>query len=121
MPAVSDRIAIRGIRAFGRHGALPGERDHLQPFDVGVELELDLGAARASDALAETVDYAAVHTRVVRIVVERSYQLLERLGDEILRDLMSDERIASATVTIAKPGILAGATPEVRLTSRRAR
>ena len=118
---MTDRIAIRGIRAFGRHGALPGERDHLQPFDVEVELEVDLSASRTSDALDDTVNYAAVHTRVVRIVVERSYQLLERLGDEILRDLMRDERIACATVSIAKPGILGGATPEIHLSSRRAR
>ena len=117
---MSDIIAVRGIRASGKHGALPGEREREQPFDVDVELECDLTAARASDALADTVDYAAVHARVVAIVRERSFALLERLGEEIARALLDDRRVASVRVTIAKPALLAGATPSVTVAARRA-
>ena len=116
---MSDTIALRGIRAYGKHGALPGERDREQPFDVDLELEIDLSAARASDALKDTVDYAGAYERVVTIVRERSYALLERLGDEIANDLLRDARIASARVTIGKPGLLDGATPSVTVTARR--
>ena len=114
-----DVIQIRDIRAFGRHGALPGEREHVQPFDLDVELEVDVAAARSSDDLKQTLDYAALHARIVRLVGERSFHLLEKLGDEILADLMRDERILGASVTIAKPKLLDGATPAVRLQSRR--
>jgi len=114
-----DSISIRGIRAHGRHGALPGERDRPQPFDIDIDIELDLTAARKSDALEDTLDYAALHARVVHIVSERSFRLLERLADEILNDVMTDRRIARADVTIAKPGILDGATPSVRVTAVR--
>jgi dihydroneopterin aldolase len=115
-----DFIEIRGIRAFGKHGALPGERDHLQPFDLDLVLEVDLAAARASDDLDRTVDYGAVHARIVRLVAERSFMLLERLGDAILADLMRDERILGAEITLAKPHLLDGATPAVRVHARRA-
>jgi dihydroneopterin aldolase len=81
-PEVS-RIAVRGVRAYGRHGADPGERDHPQPFDVDVTLELDLTKARRSDALVDTIDYAALHASIVRVVDATSFTLLERLGDEI--------------------------------------
>ncbi len=114
-----DSIALRAIRAYGRHGANPGERDHVQPFEIEIEIEIDLGAARASDALGDTVDYAALHATVVRLVCERSYALLERLGDDILRELMRDERVRAARLTIGKPGLLAGATPSVTLRERR--
>jgi len=113
-------IAIRGIRAYGRHGALRGERDFSQPFELEVELAVDAAAARASDSLSDAVDYAAVHARVVGIVAHTSFRLLERLGDEVLADLMRDERILGASVTIAKPNLLGGATPSVRLSARRA-
>jgi dihydroneopterin aldolase len=116
---VPDFIEIRGIRAFGRHGALPGERDHPQPFDLELVIEIDLTQARASDDLAQTVDYSAVHARIVRIVTERSFQLLERLGDAILEDVMRDARIVAAEIRIAKPDLMDGATPAVRLSSRR--
>jgi dihydroneopterin aldolase len=115
----ADRIALRGIRAYGRHGALTGERERTQPFELELELELDLATPRASDELADTVDYAALHARVVAIVEEHSYALLERLGDEILRAMLADGRVRSASVTIGKPALLAGATPSVTLHASR--
>jgi dihydroneopterin aldolase len=114
-----DRIALRGIRAWGRHGANPGEQDVAQPLDVDVEFELDLSAARASDALADTVSYAAVHAGIVRVVAQERFALLERLGDAILVTLMADPRIVRARVSIAKPGLLDGATPVVTLCRER--
>jgi dihydroneopterin aldolase len=109
----SDRIEIAGIRAFGRHGANAGEKDVPQPFDIDVTLELDLGPARRSDALSDTLDYATLHATVVRIVRERSYDLLERLGADLLEALLADARVRRASVRIAKPHLLAGATPAV--------
>ena len=118
---MSDGISLRGIRAYGKHGANPRERDFAQPFDVDVELDVDLSAARASDALADTIDYAALHAHVVRLVETQSFALLERLGETIVRAIMSDERIGAVRLTLAKPGLLAGATPAVTLReSRRA-
>jgi dihydroneopterin aldolase len=110
-----DRIEIRGIRAWGRHGANAGEQDVPQPLDIDLTFELDLAAARASDALSDTVSYADVHARVVRTVARERCTLLERLGELILDGVMSDARIARAHVSIAKPRLLAGATPVVTL------
>jgi dihydroneopterin aldolase len=110
-----DRIEVRGIRAWGRHGANSGEQDVAQPFDIDVTFELDLTAARASDELSDTVSYADVHANVVRIVARERFALLERLGDAILAALMEDARIARASISIAKPRLLSGATPVVTL------
>ena len=114
-----DRIEVRGVRAYGRHGANPGERDHPQAFDLNLSLDVDLGAARASDRLEDTLDYAALHAAIVGLVRDRSYRLLERLGDEILSELLRDPRVRGAEVSIAKPGLLGGATPVVTLRAAR--
>ncbi len=116
---MTDLIAVRGIRAYGKHGALPGERNHSQAFDIDVELELDLSRSRASDELADTLDYAAVHARTVALVRERSYALLERLADELVVDLLRDGRVNAATVSVAKPNLLDGATPSVTVRGAR--
>ncbi len=110
---MSDLIEVRGLRAFGRHGANPGEQDVPQPFDLDLWLDVDLARARASDALADTVDYDALAREVRRIVQTQSFALLERLGDEIVRAVARDERVSAVRVRIAKPAILAGATPAV--------
>lgn len=110
-----DVIRIDGIRAFGRHGADPGERDAPQPFDVTVVIECDLGPAALSDDLKDTVDYAALRQTVTSIVESTSFRLIERLAGEIAHAVLEDARIAHAEIAIAKPGILQGATPSVML------
>jgi 7,8-dihydroneopterin aldolase/epimerase/oxygenase len=110
-----DRIALRAVRAYGRHGYNTGERNHPQPLDVDVTLEIDLRAAQASDEIAQTVDYAALRERLIEVVARTSYALLERLAGDLLDELFVDQRVARAEVTLSKPGILDGATPSVTL------
>lgn len=116
-----DRITIGGIRAYGKHGANPGERERAQPFDVALTLELDLERPRHSDELGDTLDYARLHERVRAIVAGTSYALIERLAGEIVDALLADTRVRRAEVTIAKPAILDGATPSVTLVRERVR
>jgi len=110
-----DVIRIDGIRAFGRHGADPGERDAAQPFDVTVVIETDLNPAAASDELKDTIDYSVLRHAVARIIESTSFRLIERLAAEIARAVLEDRRIAYAKVTIAQPAVLQGATPSVTL------
>lgn len=108
-----ETIALRGIRAYGRHGVNPDERAAAQLLEIDLVLEVDVAAARASDELADTVNYDALHARVLELVRDRSYFLLERLGDEIASFVLRDGRVRTVAVTVAKPGLLAGATPSV--------
>ena len=114
-----ETIELRGVRAWGRHGANAGEQDVPQPFDIELSLSADVGAARTSDALADTIDYADLHARIVRVVETERHRLLERLGEAILDAVMADKRIAMAAVSVAKPELLAGATAVVTLTKMR--
>jgi len=114
-----DRMSISHIVASGRHGADPGERDRRQPFHVDVELDIDLQAAASSDRLEDTLNYALLYRAIVEIVETQSYELLERLAAEIASAALSDSRVARATVSVAKPQLLDGATPKVTLMRER--
>jgi dihydroneopterin aldolase len=115
-----DRITLRGIRAYGKHGVFAHERERVAPFDVDVAIELNLDAAAASDDLLDTLDYACVHRTLVRVVAGTSFALLERLAAELAGAVLADARVHAVEVTVAKPGILDGATPAVKLRRRRA-
>ena len=65
-----DRILISGLRELGVHGVLPEEQERPQPFEVDLELLVDLAPAGASDELADTVDYGAVCEAVRRVVAD---------------------------------------------------
>ena len=86
-------IIIAGLRELGVHGVLPEEQSRPQPFEVDVELEVDLATAGQSDDLDDTVDYSAVSEAVSRVVKNERYQLLERLATRIGEVCRTDERV----------------------------
>lgn len=116
---MSDCIAIRGIRAWGRGGVNPGETEVPQPFDVDIQLEVDLERCSHTDSIEDTIDYTWVHRTIVEAVGGAQFGLIERLAQEIARQILHERRVLAVTIAIAKPGILAGATPSVTITRRR--
>jgi len=109
------------MRFEARHGALPEEALEAQPFEVDVELELDLAPAGRTDDLARTVDYGDVFRRA-RAIVEHGphVALIETLAERIASDVLAAHPAARAiTVRVRMPraplpGVFAWAGVEVR-------
>jgi dihydroneopterin aldolase len=97
-----DRILIAGLREVGVHGVLPEERVRPQPFEVDIELHVDLAKAGASDDLGDTVDYGTVCDAVSKVVASESYQLLERLAQRIADVCRSDPRVVGVAIEVRK-------------------
>jgi dihydroneopterin aldolase len=97
-----DRIRISRLRELGVHGVLPEEQVRPQPFEIDVELVVDVTAAGASDDLEDTVDYSAVCEAVSRVVSSEQYRLLERLATRIAEVCRADPRVVSAIVEVRK-------------------
>ncbi len=97
-----DRILITGLRELGVHGVLAEEQTRPQPFEVDVELRVDVSRAGESDSLEHTVDYAAVAESVSRVVRSERYQLIERLATRIAEVCQVDERVVAVSVTVRK-------------------
>ena len=99
---MTDRIELRSIRVVGTHGALPEEQVRAQPFEVDLEVELDLSKAGRSDSIDDTLDYGGLVDTVVRIVEGEHAALLERLAERIADEVRRDERVQQVTVAIRK-------------------
>ncbi len=97
-----DHILIAGLRELGVHGVLPEERTRAQPFEVDLDLSVDLAAAGASDALDDTVDYGTLSERVRAIVSGDSCLLIERLAAHIANAALDDPRVVEVSVTVKK-------------------
>jgi 7,8-dihydroneopterin aldolase/epimerase/oxygenase len=87
---------------MGVHGVLPEEQVRPQPFEVDIELLVDVSAAGASDDLDDTVDYSAVCDAVVRVVTTEQYRLLERLATRIAEVCRADPRVTGVVVEVRK-------------------
>ncbi len=97
-----DQILVPGIRAMGVHGVLPEEKVRAQPFEVSLELSVDLSAAGESDDLNDTVSYADVIASVERVITHERFELLERLAHRIATVCRADERVKQAVVEVRK-------------------
>jgi dihydroneopterin aldolase len=97
-----DLIEVRGVRAVGICGALPEERERPQPFEVDLDVEVDLAAAGRSDDLGDTVDYGALAEAVVAVITGEAPVLLERMATRIAEVVLAVDRVTAVTVTVRK-------------------
>lgn len=103
LPTGSDRIVLRGLRVFGRHGVLAHERADGQDFIIDATLEIDTRPAAASDDLRDTVDYGDLAQRLATVVSGPPVDLIETLAARLAEVCLRDLRVLSATVTVHKP------------------
>ncbi len=103
MAASPDRIELRGLRVVGIHGALPEEQERAQPFEIDMDLEVDLQQSSGSDDLVDTVDYGRAVERASAMVAGHRFRLLEGLAGAIAQAVLADHsRARSVTVTVRK-------------------
>lgn len=102
-PESADRIVLRGLEAFGRHGALPEERSVGQRFLVDAVLWLDTRVAAAGDDLAATVDYALLAQRLTALVERESVRLIETLAARLAAVCLDAPPVDRVEITVHKP------------------
>ncbi|MQA12212.1 MAG: dihydroneopterin aldolase [Pseudonocardiaceae bacterium] len=119
---MADRIALTGLRVYGRHGVFDHEKADGQEFVVDIAVSIDLAEAAGSDELTATVDYGALAQRAAAIVGGEPRNLIECVAGRIADEVMRDERVQDAEVTVHKPAAPIPLTfDDVAVTIRRSR
>jgi len=98
-----DRIELRGLRVFARHGVLEEERRSGQEFVIDAVLWLDTRPAAAGDDLSKTVDYSALATRLVHLAKEPPVRLIETLAERLAAACLSEPLVTEVEITVHKP------------------
>lgn len=101
--AVVDRIALRGLRAHGRHGVYDFERERGQVFVVDAVLELDTTDAAAGDDLARTVNYAELSHQLYAVVTGEPVNLIETLAQRLADVCLANPLVEAVEITVHKP------------------
>ena len=97
-----DRVELRGLRVMALCGVLPEERTRRQPFEIDVDVFVDLSRAGTTDALDDTVDYGALCERIDQLAVDEQYSLLEKFATRVAEVVLATPLVAAVTVTVRK-------------------
>ena len=97
-----DRVELRGLRVMGLCGVLPEERARRQPFEIDVDVFVDLLRAGSTDELADTVDYGALCERIDALAGEEQYSLLEKFAARVAEVVLATPLVAAVTVNVRK-------------------
>ena len=97
------RLFLSGIRAEGRHGARPGEKDETQPFVVDLDLEVEV----SGDSIEGTADYRTIGETVRDVIEGGSFDLIEVMAEAIASRVAAIPRVRSVTAVVHKPNAAA--------------
>lgn len=120
---MSDRISIRNLVVFGRHGYHAEERRLGQRFEVDITVETDFRPATAHDDLTRTINYGALAEAVSEVASGQWAYLIETVAERIAARVLADFPLVNTVhVAVRKPNAPVAAvfdTVEVAITRRR--
>ncbi|MEQ8661865.1 MAG: dihydroneopterin aldolase [Gammaproteobacteria bacterium] len=101
-----DIVFLNELRVDALIGVWEWERRIRQTLVMDVELGTDMRRAGDSDDLAATVDYKAVTDRIIEFTRASSYRLVEALGENLTRVVLTEFEVRWIRLRIRKPGVL---------------
>ena len=105
-PSAPDRVFIRDLALRCIVGVDESERREKQDILIHLTLHTDLRRAGRTDALEDTVDYRALKKRILHLVEESRFRLIEALAQSIADECLREDRVQRVEVVVEKPGAL---------------
>jgi dihydroneopterin aldolase / 2-amino-4-hydroxy-6-hydroxymethyldihydropteridine diphosphokinase len=103
---MSDKILIKDLLLRAIIGVNPEERRDRQDLLVNIVLQADCRAAGSSDLIEDAVNYRTIAKRVIALVENSGFYLVEKMAAEIAALCLEEPRVRHATVRVEKPGAL---------------
>mgnify|MGYP001019542237 FL=1 len=98
-------LFIDNLEVFANHGLFEEENKLGQKFIFDIECELNYKKAMISDEMTDSISYADIAEVVVTTATTNTFNLLERLAGEILKNIFTEfPQIENINLKINKPG-----------------
>ena len=99
-----DKINIRNIEVFAKHGVAPEEKTLGQKFVISASLYMDLRGAGIADDLAKTLDYNETCHVIKAFVEENTFSLIESVAERLAEKLLIDSpMVQKVWLEVKKP------------------
>jgi D-erythro-7,8-dihydroneopterin triphosphate epimerase len=101
-----DRVFIRDLALRCIVGVDEQERREKQDVLIQITMHADLSRAGRTDALEDTIDYRALKKRILHLVEQSQFYLVEALAQSIADECLRESRVERVQVAVEKPGAL---------------
>ena len=98
-------IRLNNIVVYGFHGVHQEEKTLGQRFEIDLEYRLSNPTFPWKDEERTTVSYVNAHKIVSRVCAEKSFNLIETLGNRIIEEMRSRYSVDFLIVRIRKPSV----------------
>lgn len=101
------KIKVKNLLLRTYIGFNPEEQVNMQDVIINFEIEADIPRhALAADEPVDIFDYKSVTKKVIRLVQDGRFKLLEVLTQKILELILEDKKVRWARVEVDKPHAL---------------
>ena len=101
---METKLFINGLEVFSNHGLFAEEKRLGQKFIFDIECLVDYSKAMVSDEMTDSVSYADIADIVYKTSTENTFNLLERLAEEIVKNIFNTfPEIKEIKLVINKP------------------
>ena len=83
-----DKIQIKNLEVFARHGVLPEENRLGQKFQVNATLYLSTREAGLKDDLKKTIHYGEVSRFITNYMTGHTFRLIEAAAEQMARAIL---------------------------------
>lgn len=99
-------IHIKNLRLRTFIGFNEEEKTKKQDVIVNIILRYDATTASVSDSVDDACNYKVLTKKIIALVEERSFDLLEKMSGDIIHLIATEEKVLEASVEIDKPHAL---------------
>ena len=99
-----DIVFIRELRADTVIGVYDWERTVRQTVVLDLEMATDIRKAAGGDALAHTLDYAAISSRLLSFIEGSEFQLVETMAEQVAAIVLNEFGVPWLRLRLSKPG-----------------
>jgi len=100
------RVFVRDLEIVASVGVFEVEHRYEQRIVINLDLAVRDDYDGKSERLADVLDYSVIVAEVEKTAQSRHFKLIETLAERVAEVCLSDPRVVSARISVAKPDIL---------------
>lgn len=99
-------LKIKNLKLTTILGIHAWEQDIDREIIINLEIEGDFKRSLESDNIEDTVDYDTISSQIKNLIASKRFKLIEKMAQELLNQVMEDQRITRCKIEVDKVGAL---------------